>query len=214
MTLSDAVVANLPAARSVGYARTLKDAVRTVLERLETFMERLPRSCTGPEHTAYAVQLRDLEAQVAARLDDVARPWRVFSEASADLRRRALEASRAAAPAASAGGGVAIHRGDRYVCVGGHAGKTIYARLDPSLASELGDFALYTAAMGKGVISSGSTGSDGIKHESGLGCWVVKVTIRQAAASAAVDNLVSPAADGETVGDNIYLNFDRTIRRH
>lgn len=106
-----------------------------------------------------------------------------------------------------------------YEHVGQHGSKEIYARLDRvaikalSSGSHLSEAILksYETSMRKGVIPSGSTGSDGIKFDHQA--WVIKITISIAQAIGA-DNTLSPMADALTEGNKIYLNFNKLTLRH
>ena len=65
--------------------------------------------------------------------------------------------------------------------------------------------------MKKGVIPSGSTGSDGIKFDNNT--WVIKTTISIAQANL-MDNTLSPMATPATSDTNIFLNFNQLVFRH
>ena len=106
-----------------------------------------------------------------------------------------------------------------YDNVGDYQGKTIYARLDRSAIKKLqngqnltdAQFLVYEAAMKKGVIPSGSTGSDGIKFDNQV--WVIKITISIASANLMNNNL-SPAANVQQNDNAVYLNFNQLVLRH
>jgi hypothetical protein len=114
------------------------------------------------------------------------------------------------------------YKGKKYVLVGTHGQSTVYARLDDCpTGSGMGAFMnLYKTALSKGIIPSSSTGSEGVKYESHLGGWVVKVTLRAVAHNPGFDNTFSPlAADGagaaqEAEPPAIYLNFNDWTQRH
>lgn len=108
-----------------------------------------------------------------------------------------------------------------YEDVGDHQGKTIYARLDKGAIKALqsgknltdAQLGIYEKALQKGVIPSGSTGSDGIKFDNAT--WVVKITISIASANQ-MDNTLSPAADEvrDDSKNGIFLNFNKLVLRH
>ena len=111
------------------------------------------------------------------------------------------------------------HGGLWYEGVGDHQGKTIYARLDKTAIHALengknltdAQLNVYEKSMKKGVIPSGSTGSDGIKFDNNT--WVIKTTISIAQANL-MDNTLSPMATPATSGTNIFLNFNQLVFRH
>lgn len=106
-----------------------------------------------------------------------------------------------------------------YDNVGGHQGKTVFARLDRQAIGALqagkalsdDQLNVYETSMKKGVIPSGSTGSDGIKFDNNT--WVVKVTIAIAQANQ-MDNSLSPSAAEVRDGEKIFLNFNQLVLRH
>lgn len=115
----------------------------------------------------------------------------------------------------------ATRNGLSYELVGNHGGNDIFARLDRTAITDLhagsrlsaGNLDAYETSMRKGVIPSGSTGSDGIKFDNGT--WVIKLTISIATAQG-VDNSLSPMADEDrdTANRRIFLNFDQLTMRH
>jgi hypothetical protein len=113
----------------------------------------------------------------------------------------------------------ATRDGVTYDNVGDHSGKSIFARLDRTAIKALHagshlsaeQLTVYENSMKKGVIPSGSTGSDGIKFDNNT--WVIKITISMASANV-MDNTLSPMADPVVEGDKIYLNFNQLTARH
>lgn len=116
-----------------------------------------------------------------------------------------------------------MYKGLKYTLIGSHGGKPVYARLDDCpTGTGMGKFiGLFKTAMGKGVIPASSTGSEGVKIESHLGGWVVKVTRRAVDHNPGFDNTVSPLAESGTPSvvqlddpPAIYLNFTAWTDRH
>src|SRR5262249_41650116 len=109
-----------------------------------------------------------------------------------------------------------MREGLKYTLIGEHeGGGDVYARLDDALWTAKTEYAgskgVFQTSMNKGVIGTGSTGSDGVKMESGLGGWVVKITIKIAKANA-LDNLDSPFVRSASVirdeqTNALYLSF-------
>jgi hypothetical protein len=112
-----------------------------------------------------------------------------------------------------------VRAGLTYEHVDTYNSKEVYARLDRTAITQLqsgrhiteANMRAYETSMRKGVIPSGSTGSDGIKFDNNT--WVIKLTISIATVQQ-LDNSLSPMATEYQEGGKIFLNFNQLTMRH